>query len=293
MGEYLNNQKGVKLNKLKFNGDNTYIATNETIATEKLLSLTPLCTQITTIKNIESMSDGEYTSFTCKIIGIGPDETIFFNNGPKRIQKLKRAIIVADKTDSINMNIWENHFNLIKQDQSYIIKLAKVKIYNDDISITTTTHSTYEPIEDIGSVNCSDSAHIAHESAISGVITSIGLLEQRCSCPKCYSTDVECNDKTIKCITCKSRSLYVKDPIKPNKIKVNILDSHQNIIELIVDTCNIEALLERCNRTELIEGDLVEQEAVLLALSSIKVFVNFNPKNMHINSIVLNNIEDN
>ena len=60
MREYFNSQNAVRLNKLKLNGDNTYVATNETIPTPKLLALTPLCTQITTIKNIESMSDGEY-----------------------------------------------------------------------------------------------------------------------------------------------------------------------------------------------------------------------------------------
>lgn len=76
MAEYLNNQNGVRLNKLKLNGDNTYVATNETIPTPKPLSLTPLCTQITTIKNIESMSDGEYISFTCKIVDIGSVSTL-------------------------------------------------------------------------------------------------------------------------------------------------------------------------------------------------------------------------
>ncbi|CAF4422634.1 unnamed protein product, partial [Rotaria magnacalcarata] len=71
MVEHLNNQHGVKLNKLKFNGDNTYVATSETITTPKVLSFAPLCAQITTIKNIESMTDGEYLSLTCKIIDVG------------------------------------------------------------------------------------------------------------------------------------------------------------------------------------------------------------------------------
>ncbi|CAF1239867.1 unnamed protein product [Rotaria sp. Silwood1] len=142
MIEHLNNQHGVRLNKLKHNGDNTYVATIETIATPTLLTLTPLCTKTSTIKNIESMSDGEHVSFACKIIDIGSDETVVFNNGLKRIQKLKRTTLVADETDSITMNIWENQFNMIKKDLSYLIKLAKVKIFNDNISITTTTHTT-------------------------------------------------------------------------------------------------------------------------------------------------------
>ncbi|CAF4583955.1 unnamed protein product [Rotaria sp. Silwood2] len=71
MIEHLNNQHGVRLNKLKHNGDNTYVATIETIATPTLLTLTPLCTKTSTIKNIESMSVGEHVSFACKIIDIG------------------------------------------------------------------------------------------------------------------------------------------------------------------------------------------------------------------------------
>ncbi|CAF3526266.1 unnamed protein product, partial [Rotaria socialis] len=83
----------------------------------------------------------------------------------------------------------------------------------------------YEAIEDIGAISCSDSLQNSNESGIRGVITPIGVLEERYSCPKCYSTDVECNDKTIKCITCKSRSLYLKDSIKANQIKLNITES--------------------------------------------------------------------
>ncbi|CAF3392886.1 unnamed protein product [Rotaria socialis] len=210
MVEHLNNQHGVKLNKLKFNGDNAYIATSETIATPKVLSFAPLCTQITTIKNIESMTDGEYLSLTCKIIDVGFDETAFFNNGQKRVQKLKRTAIVADKTDSINMNIWENQFNLIEKD-----------------------------------------------------------------------------------LSCKSRSLFIKQSIQQTKIKLNLNDVNRNMFEFIADTLKVQALLEQCGHPDLSRVDLVEQEDVLLALSSMNVLVNFNPTNMDINTIVLNNVENN
>jgi hypothetical protein len=69
------------------------------------------------------------------------DDTIVFNNGPKRVQKLKRTTIIADKSGSIDMNIWESQFNSIKQNLCYTIKLAKVKMFNDEASITTTTHT--------------------------------------------------------------------------------------------------------------------------------------------------------
>lgn len=102
--EYLNNQNSVRLNKLKLNGDNTYITTNETIPTPKLLSLIPLCTQITTIKNIQSMSDGEYISFTSKIIDIGSVsnfEIVYY----KKISlffRMRQSFLIMDRNEYKN-----------------------------------------------------------------------------------------------------------------------------------------------------------------------------------------------
>ena len=70
--QYYNNKNGIKLNKLKFSGDYAYIATHETVATLKDVSFTPLCLRLSSIQEIESMSDGQYVSFVCKVIDIGP-----------------------------------------------------------------------------------------------------------------------------------------------------------------------------------------------------------------------------
>ncbi|CAM4987829.1 unnamed protein product [Rotaria socialis] len=244
------------------------------------------------------MSDEEYISFNCKIIDIGyvrissyltvvhrynlfssvEDEAVVFNNAQKRVQKLKRTTIVADKSDFINMNIWENNFDSIKKDQCYLIKLAKVKIFNDELSITTTTHTKFEPIEDIPDVMGCNSIQIIQESTIVGVISSIGLIEQRCICPKCYSSNVECNNKTVRCIACKSKSLYIKHSVEQKQMKLNVIDTNQKTFAFVIKTSQIEALLEECNHHELCQNDLIEDENVLLALSLINILINFNPK---------------
>ena len=72
---------------------------------------------------------------------ITEDDTIIFNNASKRVQKLKRTTIIADKTGTMNMNVWENHFNSIKQNLSHKITLAKVKFYDNEVSVTTTAHT--------------------------------------------------------------------------------------------------------------------------------------------------------
>ncbi|CAF3729132.1 unnamed protein product [Rotaria socialis] len=138
-----------------------------------------------------------------------------------------------------------------------------------------------------------NSIQIARESAIVAVIASIGLIEQRCVCPTCYSTNVECNDKTIKCIACKSRSLYIKHSVEQKQMKLNVIDTNQKTFEFVVKKSQIEALLEESNHHELYQNDLIEHENVLLALSSINILINFNPKTMNINAIALNNIDNN
>ncbi|CAF4298467.1 unnamed protein product, partial [Adineta steineri] len=111
------------------------------------------------------------------------------------------------------------------------------------------------------------------------------------NCPKCYSTDIERNDKTIRCNACKSRSLYLKQS-NQNQIQLNVTDVKQNTFEFIVDTPKIITLLQECNHQQVPTQDLTEQESVLLVLSSITVVVNFNSINKHITNIAINNNEN-
>ena len=64
------------------------------------------------------------------------------------------------------------------------------------------------------------------------------------------------------------------------------------MLELIVDTSKIKILLEQCNFKDCSEEDLVKQEGVLLALSSLIIRTTFNPKNKYIIDIVINNINN-
>ncbi|CAF3469656.1 unnamed protein product [Rotaria sp. Silwood1] len=132
--------------------------------------------------------------------------------------------------------------------------------------------------------------NIVQDSSISGAITSIGLIEQPCLCPKCYSTDFEWQGKTIKCITCKSRSLYLQDSTQQNQIKLNVTDINHNMFEFIIERSTFQASLQQSNHEQLCQNDLLEDEDVLLALSSMNVLINFNPKTIHIHTIALNNI---
>ena len=67
----LNNRTGLQVTKLRLTGDHLDTASNETIATPTMTSFTPSCTQNRSFEDIESICDGEYVSFMCKIIDIG------------------------------------------------------------------------------------------------------------------------------------------------------------------------------------------------------------------------------
>ncbi len=66
--------------------------------------------------------------------------------------------------------------------------------------------------------------------------------------------------------------------VDQNEIKLTVMDSDENVFELIVDISKIRVLLQQCDHVELCEEDLIENEDVLLALSSINVWVNFGAK---------------
>lgn len=113
-----------------------------------------------------------------------------------------------------------------------------------------------------------------------------------CACPKCYSNDVVCSDKTIRCLQCKSRSLNLINNVEQNKIKLNIIDIYEKEFQLIVNIQKIRDLLEECDHKELSQKDLIEEENILLVLSLVKVCIVFNSKNNHINTISINHINN-
>jgi hypothetical protein len=159
----------------------------------------------------------------------------------------------------------------------------------DENSIDT---CRFDRIEDIGQTNCSDSALISHESALVGTITSIALVEKQCACPTCYSTNVECNEKTIKCNSCKSRCLYVANGFDRERLKLSITNIVRTTAEFTVDVEKVRALLNQSNHRELSDADLIENENVLIALSSMNVSVCFNTKTKHISTIEISDRDE-
>ena len=137
-----------------------------------------------------------------------------------------------------------------------------------------------------------DLAPIASKQTIIGKITSIGTVDEQFKCTKCYSANVRRGDQTIKCLACYTRSLCIGSNVSQNKIKLDISDRCGETFQCISDVSNIRLLLEQLDRNELSAEDFIEEESVLLVLSSVTVSVTFSPKDKHINTIVIDNAEN-
>ena len=77
----------------------------------------------------------------------------------------------------------------------------------------------------------------------------------------------------------------MKNDFDRNKVKLTVIDTEKNAVDLTIDVDKIQTLLKNNKRNELSQKGLVEKEEVLSALLSMNVSVSFNTKNKHITSI--------
>jgi len=119
----------------------------------------------------------------------------------------------------------------------------------------------------------------------------MGLVEEKLICPKCYSKEIETSDKSIKCNRCKTRSIMKKD-VQENRIKLTIDTRNNESVEVITEKEKLKQLLHESNHQHLFEEDLVENESILLVLSSISLSVTFNSKNKNLTHIQIYQIDN-
>ena len=67
---------------------------------------------------------------------------MYEDTGFKRVQKVKKIVVVGDVSGALELTLWEIHFNEIALNESFQIRLVKVRAYNDQISLTTTTDTS-------------------------------------------------------------------------------------------------------------------------------------------------------
>lgn len=149
---------------------------------------------------------------------------------------------------------------------------------------------SFEEINDIGDVETSEILEIDHDISVIGNIVSIGLIEQQPICSKCYSKEVEITERSVKCKRCKTRYI-MKNDAQDNRLKLTINTSDDKSVELIIEKEKIKQLLEQSNHTDLSEQDLLENESVLLTLSSISLSITYNSKHKTVINIEIHNVQ--
>ena len=121
-----------------------YACTASTKLIEKDLNFRPDCIRAKHIYDLKSESNDRLCTVQVKICNISENiPVVFEENQFKRIQKVKRKVIVGDSTGALEMTIWQSHFNQIQLYESYHIRLLKIKIYNDQICLIATTDTSY------------------------------------------------------------------------------------------------------------------------------------------------------
>ncbi len=68
------------------------------------------------------------------------------------------------------------------------------------------------------------------------------------------------------------------------------MDINGNTFDIVAETAKIQTFLQQCNHEELCNSDLIENEQVLLVLSTRNIQVRFNPRTKCLIDIMINNM---
>jgi hypothetical protein len=134
------NQQAIELSCIKLIG-RSYMITNDTQLIETNLAYEPQWCTTKNILNLKTLAEDIICALECKVLEISQPQSYVITSGYKRTQKLRKEAIVADKTATIVLNIYDMHFNSIELGQSYKITAVKTRLFKDVISLSTTTET--------------------------------------------------------------------------------------------------------------------------------------------------------
>jgi hypothetical protein len=121
-----------------------YSCTSSTELKQMELDFRPECIRVTSLNSLKSNVNDRLCTIQVKICEISDEIAVMFEeNQFKRAQKMKKNVVIGNATDALEMNIWESQFNQIVLGDSYHIRLVKIRIFNNQISLTATTDTTY------------------------------------------------------------------------------------------------------------------------------------------------------
>ncbi|CAF4042925.1 unnamed protein product [Adineta steineri] len=145
---------------------------------------------------------------------------------------MKKNVIIADTTNALELTIWESHFDQIVLGDSYHIRLLKIRIFNDQISLTATADTSFIKIEDLQETVNEVDNNINRCHTLQGKIISIEKNKDQFACQGCGGFNMIETANIITCNDCHSR--LFKDTIAGESVpKVACYDDGYHLVKYI------------------------------------------------------------
>ncbi|CAF1202503.1 unnamed protein product [Rotaria sordida] len=219
--ESLRSGRGASITSLREQNDE-YTCTMSTKVIDKDLNFRPECIRVKNINILKNEINDRLCTVEAQICSISDEIAVVFEeNQFKRVQKSKNKIIIGDATGALEMTMWENHFNEIELGKSYHIRLLKIRIYNEQISLAATTETSFIKIKDPTNVISQVDNSINRYNTQKGKIMSIDKYNNHYTCQCCGGTNVIDEAGITVCIDCHSR-LIKDENITDNYFKITI-----------------------------------------------------------------------
>ncbi|CAF4210502.1 unnamed protein product, partial [Adineta steineri] len=224
-----------------------YFCTASTKVIDKDLEFRPLCVRIQTIESLKNNA----MNGLCSI-------------GVKICEKLKKTLVVRDKTGALELSIWEPNLNQLKCDECYQIKLVKSRLINSQIALSAVSDTSYIKIEDLGTV----------ETIVNSSITMI-------------------NTYCFICNICQSRIPNTKLPTN-DILKITIVNDNGEEYSLTVSKAILMSLLNGLGGSDNIVTEVANDENCFNSLINLMIEFKFDQDNgiiSELKSITANDLQ--
>ncbi|CAF1286516.1 unnamed protein product [Rotaria sp. Silwood1] len=268
--ESLKSGQGASISSLREQNEQ-YTCTPSTKLIEKDLNFRPNCIRVKKIYDLKNEINDRLCTVQVKICDISEDiPVVFEENQFKRIQKMKRKVVVGDASGALEMTIWQSHFDQILLNQSYHIRLLKVRVYNDQLSLVATTDTSFIKIDELENVVNEVDSTINRSHIEKGRIISIEKNDNNYACQGCGGLNISDAGRVISCNDCNCR-LYKDTNILDGCLKINILTLKHEEYNLQIPKAILIPMLHENDDSSLESDDYCNIENNLSSIISLIV----------------------
>ncbi|CAF4077371.1 unnamed protein product [Adineta steineri] len=218
----LRSGRGASLTSLR-EQDEQYISTK---VEQKDFEFRPDCIRVKTLNNLKNEINDRLCTVEVKISDITDEIPVIFEEYQfKRVQKMKKNVIIADTTNALELTIWESHFDHIVLGNCYHIRLLKIRVFNDQVSLTATADTSFIKIEDLQETVNEVDNNINRCHTLQGKIISIEKNNDQFACQGCGGLNITETSNIIACSDCHSR-LFKDTSMNDDNLKIMISTSN-------------------------------------------------------------------